>query len=241
MAGVIGYITDYAARNDSFRAADLLEDAQRNYPMSRAVLNAYLSNLVEQGKLERMGRGVYGSTAKKNRFAPEPGEKAARLYRSMKQEFPLIRMCVYEGHWISPLMHNLANNQAIYLEIEKSVSETVFHNLRDRGLTAFYRPYKTVMYNYVDLGNAPVIVKNLVTESPLQTFGEIQIPTLEKLLVDMYCDPDFFYLQGSEYWHIMHNAHRYSINTSKMLRYAARRSAAEEIKWIWEESVNDFD
>lgn len=159
----------------------------------------------------------------------------------MKQEFPLISMCVYEGQWISPLMHHLANNQAIYLEVEKDVSEAVFHKLQDRGLTTFHRPDKTEMYKYVDLGDAPIIVKNLVTEAPLQTIGEVQIPTLEKLLVDMYCDPDFFYLHGSEYWHIMHNAHRYSINTSKMLRYAARRSVAEEIKKIWEESVNDFD
>lgn len=241
MAGVIKYITDFAARNESFRASDLLEEAQSIYPMSRAVLNAYLAKLVEQGKLERIGRGVYDSIAKKNHFTPETGEKASGLYHLMKQEFPLISMCVYEGQWISPLMHHLANNQAIYLEVEKDVSEAVFHKLQDRGLTTFHRPDKTEMYKYVDLGDAPIIVKNLVTEAPLQTIGEVQIPTLEKLLVDMYCDPDFFYLHCSEYWHIMHNAHRYSINTSKMLRYAARRSAAEEIKKIWEESVNDFD
>lgn len=241
MSGVLGYIMDYAARKESFRASDLLVEAEGVYSMSRAVLNAYLAKLVGQGKLERMGRGIYGSTAKKTSFAPEPGEKTAGLYHSMKLEFPLVSMCVYEGQWISPFMHHLANNQAIYLEVEKEVSEAIFHKLQDRGVTVFHRPDKTEMYKYVNLGGAPVIVKNLVTESPLQTVGEVQIPALEKLLVDMYCDPDFFYLQGSEYWHIMHNAHRYSINTSKMFRYAARRSAAKEIKKIWEESVNDFD
>lgn len=241
MTGVIRYITDFAARNESFRAVDLLEEAKSVYPMSRAVLNAYLAKLVERGKLERIGRGIYGSTAKKNRFSPEPGEKAAELYRSIKQAFPLINICVYEGQWISPFMHHLANNRAVYLEVEKDVSEAVFHKLQDRGLTAFHRPDKNEMFKYVDLGSAPVIVKNLVTESPLQTIDEIQIPTLEKLLVDMYCDADFYYLQGGEYWHVMHHAHNYSINTSRMLRYAARRSAAEEIKSIWEETVNDFD
>lgn len=241
MPGVIGYIKDYAARKMSFQATDLLEDAQSAYPMSRAVLNAYLTKLVEQGKLERLGRGVYGSAAKMNRFTPAVGEKTAALYGSVKQEFPLIDMCVYEGQWITPFMHHLANNQAIYLEVERDVSEAIFHKLRDRGLSVFHRPDKADMYKYVDLGNAPVIIKNLVTESPLQTVDEVRIPTLEKLLVDMYCDPDFFYLQGAEYWRIMHNAHRYSINMSKMFRYAARRSEAEEIKRIWEESANDFD
>lgn len=77
MAGVIEYITDFAARNESFRASDLLEEAQSIYPMSRAVLNAYLAKLVEQGKLERIGRGVYGSIAKKNHFTPKTSEKAS--------------------------------------------------------------------------------------------------------------------------------------------------------------------
>ena len=96
----------------------------------------------------------------------------------------------------------------------------------DLKLCFIIDPYRTEMDKYVYLGSAPIIVKNLVSESPLQRIKEIKIPTLEKLLVDMYCDPDFYYLQGGEYWRIMHNAHSYAINTSKMFRYATRRHAA---------------
>ena len=93
----------------------------------------------------------------------------------------------------------------------------------------------------MDLSKGPIIIKNLVTESPLCEQKGLHIPTLEKLLVDMYCDSDFYYLQGEEYWRIMHNAHQYVINTSKMFRYASRRNALQEIKRIWEESINDFE
>ena len=241
MAGVIGYIANYAAGRESFRSVDLLEDLQGTYPMSRAVLNAYLAKLVDQGKLERIGRGLYGSAADRSRFEPDLGEKAVGLYNWLKSKFPLVNMCVYEGLWLSPLMHHLANNRAIYIEVEKAASEYAFHALQDEGLTVFYRPGKTEMYKYVNLGSAPVIVKNLVSEAPLQERGNVKIPTLEKLLVDLYCDVDFDYICGAEFWHVMHNARRYLMNTSTMFRYAARRSAAEEIKRIWEESENDFD
>ena len=130
---------DYAANNESFLAADLLEDAQSLYPMSRTILNAYLAKMVSQGKLERKGRGIY---SKRNNylFSPEPGEKALDLYNSVREAFPFTEICVYEGLWISPLMHHLANNQAIYLEVEKVASEAVFHFIQNQNLTVFYRP-----------------------------------------------------------------------------------------------------
>ena len=240
MAGIIRYIMDYAANNESFLAADLLEDARSLYPMSKTVLNAYLAKMVSQGKLERKGRGIY---SKRNNylFSPEPCEKALDLYNSVREAFPFTEICIYEGLWISPLMHHLANNQAIYLEVEKVASEAVFHFIQNQNLTVFYRPDRAEMDKYVYLGSAPIIVKNLVSESPLLYVKGIKIPTLEKLLVDMYCDPDFFYLQGGEYWRIMHNVHSYVINTSKMFRYAARRNAAKAIKEIWNGSIVYYD
>ena len=227
---------DYAANRESFRALDLLEESQSLYPMSKTVLNAYLAKMVSQGKLERKGRGIY---CKRNNylFSPEPSEKASNLYDSVRKAFPFTDICVYEGLWISPLMHHIANNQATYLEVEKVASEAVFHFIQNQDLTVFYRPDKVEMDKYVFLGSSPIIVKNLVSESPLQRIKGIKIPKLEKLLVDMYCDPDFFYLQGGEYWRIMHNAHRYAINTSKMFRYATRRNVADELKEIWSNSI----
>ena len=139
-------------------------------------------------------------------------------------------------------MHHLASNQITYVEVEKDVAETVFHRLRDSGQVTYLRPDKQMIYNYINLDQPAVFVKNLTTESPLQTMSDIQIPTLEKLLVDMYGDSDFYYLQESEYFHIMHNARiHFAINVSRLLRYARRRGVSDEIKQIFDNSLNDID
>ena len=58
-------------------------------------------------------------------------------------------------------------------------------------------------------------MKNLVSEAPLQEVSGIPMPTLEKLLVDILRDSDFFYLQGSESERFIENAFKmYSVNRS---------------------------
>ena len=55
--------------------------------------------------------------------------------------------------------------------------------------------------------------------------------------MDIYKDPDFYYLQGGEYRSIMSNARMlYSINTDRLFRYASRRSVKEEIMGIYNEA-----
>ena len=73
-------------------------------------------------------------------------------------------------------------------------------------------------------------MKNLVSEAPLQVVSGIPMPTLEKILVDILRDSDFFYLQGSESEHIIENAFKmYSVNRSRLFRYSNRRKVKDEL------------
>ena len=79
-----------------------------------------------------------------------------------------------------------------------------------------------------------VFVKNLVSEAPLQKIDGIPVSTLEKILVDIYCDKGFSYMQDSEYMRIAENAITlFNINKTKLLRYAKRRGAKEELEEIY--------
>ena len=61
------------------------------------------------------------------------------------------------------------------------------------------------------------------------------MPTLEKLLVDILRDVDFFYLQDSESERIIENAFNlYAINRSRLFSYAGRRKVKEELSTILE-------
>ena len=87
------------------------------------------------------------------------------------------------------------------------------------------------MYDYIDLRENCIIVKILVTESPLMEVDGIKVPTLEKLLVDTQKDADFDYLQGSESLNIYQLAfEQYTINTQRLIRYAKRRSISQKIQ-----------
>ena len=80
-----------------------------------------------------------------------------------------------------------------------------------------------------------IFVKNLVSEVPLQEVSGVPMPTLEKLLVDILRDTDFFYLQGSESDRIIENAFNlYTINRNSLFRYADRRKVKEELSSILE-------
>jgi hypothetical protein len=62
-------------------------------------------------------------------------------------------------------------------------------------------------------------------QTPLQKVDSIFTATLEKILVDLFCeDVLFLFYQGSELGNIYNEAFStYSINEKSMLRYANRR------------------
>lgn len=92
-----------------------------------------------------------------------------------------------------------------------------------------------MIYRYVDIDSRVIFVKNLVSEAPMQEVSGVPMPTLEKLLVDILRDTDFFYLQGSESDRIIENAFNlYTINRNRLFRYADRRKVKKELSSILE-------
>ena len=191
--------------------------------------------LASSGKLVRKGSGTY-ALSDKPIFRPNVSNGVKDLYESLKSKYPFTKVCVYEGPWISPLLHHMASNQTIYIDVEKDASEFVFDHLKSDGVKAYYKPDEDMIYRYVNLDERNVFVKNLVSEAPLQKIDGIPVSTLEKILVDIYCDQDFSYLQGSEYERIAENAMTiFNINKTKLLRYAKRRGVKEELEKIYYE------
>ena len=236
------HILEAVSSKDSFTVSDIQDRVGGQLNLDRTRLNWYLSRMADAGRLVRVGRGIYTVSDKRKVFEPEIGEEAQTLYAQFHETFPEVGICVYEGPWLFQFMHHLPSNQILYIEVEKDIAESVFHRLQDEGKTVYLRPDADLIYRYVNMDRDAVFVKSLTTESPLQTISGIKVPTLEKLLVDMYCDPDFYYLQGSEYHHIMHNARsRYAINRSRLLRYARRRNVADKIQNIFDNSEYDID
>lgn len=228
------FILDYAEAHRDFSLGDLFAYLQDKTGIKKSSLSWYLFKLVNENVLVRTGRGKYAKV-KKQVFSPQPIEEVKDVYGLLQSDFPFAKFCVYQGEIISPLQHHLSSNRIIYVETDKNSTETVFNFLKDRNYNIYLRPDKNMIYRYVDMDSRVIFVKNLVSEAPLQEVSSVTMPTLEKLLVDILRDTDFFYLQGSESDRIIENAFNlYTINKSRLFRYADRRKVKEELSSILE-------
>ena len=233
-------IMDYAVLHPNFRLQDLYAHLDGEAEISRQTISWYLTKLTESGLLRRIGHGKYSSQTKQQ-FVISPTDEQHSLSNELKQLWPYAHFCIYDGNAISPLQHHLASNNITYIETEREATSAVFNHLRDGGITAYLRPSRDLIYNYIDLSQPTIFVKPLISESPVQEADGVLVPTLEKLLVDIQKDKDFFYLQEAEGINIFRNAlSLYSINKSRLLRYASRRGLRKEIGAIVQ-AINSND
>lgn len=228
------FILDYAAIHRKFSIKDLFAYLHERIGINRSSLSWYLFKLVNENLLVRTGRGMYTQVTKEA-FAPKPTEEVKEVYNLLQANFPFAKFCVYQGEIIAPLLHHLSSNRVIYVETDRDSAETVFNFLKDGNRDVYLRPDKEMIYRYVDMDSHVYFVKNLVSEAPLQKISGVLMPTLEKLIVDILRDTDFFYLQGSESDRIIENAFNlYAVNQSRLFRYAGRRKVKEELSSILE-------
>lgn len=74
-----------------------------------------------------------------------------------------------------------------------------------------------------------ILVKPLVSEAPLRYEDGIMVPALEKLLVDHDADKEYSSLTNEDIQREYQRAFEvYPVNTSRLLRYAARKGEKEE-------------
>ena len=76
-----------------------------------------------------------------------------------------------------------------------------------------------------------ILIKPLISESPIYEVDGINVPDLEKILVDHESDKEYAALGDAEIQKEFQRAYElYPINTSRLLRYAGRKGKKEEIQ-----------
>ena len=227
MTKVEHHIIEFAKESGVFSPADLYNSSME---ISRQYMQWSLVQLVSKGAVVRVKRGLY-KLAVKPQFSYQVKEDTRQLHSFLKEAFPYAPFCIYDGEILSPLQHHLSYNALTYVETDKSVAEAVFHTLQEKEYKVFYKPGKDEFYKYIDISMPAIIVKPMVSDSPLTTVEGVPGPTLEKLLVDIRRDKDFDYLAGEECARMFENAfNMYSLNTTKLLRYAGRRGVRVELE-----------
>ena len=229
MIGISDKILNYATGVQQLAVDDIPADVFSSN--ERAKLSWYLGKLCRNGKLRRVGRGVY-TLQSANTFMVKANAKARSLYRSLSGQYPFADFCIYSANVITPLLHDMMPNNTLYVETNRDTTQSVFDMLLPKyNGRIFLAPTKEIATTYIDFSKENIIVKPLVTEAPLTLDGKVPVPTLEKLLVDTRVDADFYYLHGYENMEMLRTAiNHYDVNQTRLLRYADRRNAKGSIQ-----------
>lgn len=180
--------------------------------------------------MARIAKGRYTSRPRAS-FVLHAEDTDAGLYSQLKADYPEAPFCIYKGTIFAPLQHHCSYNALTYIETLRELTEVLFHRFQEEGRVVFHRPDKKVFYDYIDISKPGLIIKPLITGSPLKKAGGVTVPMLEKLLVDIRCDADFDYMSGGESVRVLENAASlYTINKTKLLRYAGRRHYREQFE-----------
>lgn len=165
-------------------------------------------------------------------FKPEIGESEQKIYTLLGKGFRELKKSVFSTRIINEFMLHQPVRFFTLTEVAKEGLESAFFYLKDNGIrNVFLQPEEKELQRYIsELDNA-VILQPLISKAPLQKIRKTSTATLEKLLVDLFCDKKlFFTYQGAELVFIFNNAYRkYTIDFTKLFSYARRRNREQEL------------
>jgi len=222
----IDNLKSYFKEREFFGSNDLFEFYSKQEPeVTATTINWRIYNLVQKGILHRVGRGKFNLDGGTH-FIPELSADIKTLSRQLHKQYPYLKVCIWNTAVINEFMLHQPGSFFILIEVDSVAVESVFYFLKENKYQPFFDPDTHLISKYANDRRAALVVKSLVSESPCQNIQGVKTITIEKMLVDIYCDDKIFAAQqGSEMNHVFKEAlTKYSVNENRMLRYAARRN-----------------
>lgn len=225
-------LIEFLRRKETFTVKEILTFLREKIPdATENAASLRLHRLVKSGEIQRLGRGLYIISDKK-KFRPSPDETQKEISERINNQFPYIKYCSWRLSSIREFHQHLPVTEYLIVEVEEEAMDAVFHFLKDSRENIYKTPSKEIIEDIIIGAGEPIIVIPLISQSPLMRIDGVTMPTLEKILVDLFAEKDLFYfLQGNELLHIFRNAtDKYAVNLDKMLRYAGRRNKKKELQ-----------
>lgn len=129
----------------------------------------------------------------------------------------------------------------IFVDVEKDGMEPVFHALQgmNLGRNILLAPSPKDCDRYLT-GTDAIVVRQLISQSPLKEVDGCIVPLIEKILVDAIGDNELLFASGSEIYNIYEYAREKNrVNMKKLLRYASRRNRKDKVEKIINTIDND--
>jgi hypothetical protein len=139
---------------------------------------------------------------------------------------------IWSTEWVKQWMLHVPRSSEVIVEVEKGAEDGVFYFVSESYSNVFINPSNDILDKYADDNKEKIIIKNLITDAPLQKIDNIQIPSIEKIIVDLILDDELFsHYQGRDLSNIIEQAYQYNtINEDRLYRYAQRRGKRDFVK-----------
>ncbi len=222
---------------DAFSREELFDFFRYFEPnLKKGTFGWRIYDLKEKDIIKPIQRGYY-TISYKPKYKPKISSELIKLSKLISERFEDVKCCLWDTDWINEFSQHQSGKKLIIIEIEKDFIESLYYELKDAFRFDFYlSPDEKVIDFYISESQSPVIIKKLITRSPIskQTEKKIKfyIPLLEKMLVDLFTENKLFYFyQGAELIHVYKNALKnYTLNYTKLFSYAKRREKEQDIK-----------
>ena len=222
---------------DAFSRKELFDFFKCFEPdLKEGTLGWRIHDLKNKNIIRSVQRGYY-TISFKPKYKPDISGIFLKLAKVISKRFEDVKYCIWDTDWINEFSQHQSGKKIIIIEIEKDFVETLYYELKDNFKLDFYlNPDEKTIDFYISESQSPVIIKNLITRSPISKRTEMKIkfytPQLEKILVDLFTENKLFYFyQGAELMHVYENALKnYTLNYTKLFSYAKRRKREQDIK-----------
>jgi len=195
--------------------------------------------LKENGVISSIKKGMYVLRENKE-HSPTVSRQVKRISNQIKKNFPYTNYSIWDTEWLNEYMIHQPGNFTIIVEVEESAVSAVYTTIQGIMPNVFIYPLAKDVMRLINSSDKSIVVKQLVSRSPIREFQKVKIPKLEKILVDLFIDDELFIeYQGEELINIFNSvSNQHVINFTTLFSYAARRNNKENIKKFMIDKTN---
>ena len=190
-------LRDTFKKREAFTKKEL-EDFFRMYEpdLNEHTFRSRIFHLKKKNIIAQLDKNKYTLVVKK-KFDP-PLDTELAILDILTTGFMLSEpYCIWNSGWVNQFSRHQAMKNFHIVEANKEELEPLFYHFKDEGLeNVFLNPEEDTLYRYARDKEVPIVLKPLISRAPLmeEKYGTktVIVPTLEKILVDLYTDEAIF-------------------------------------------------
>ena len=193
-------------------------------------MGGVISELIGAGAIERIGRNRYiASNSRHSIYHQHYSEQLETIASCITDKYPLVVFMIWDTLALNEFLNHQIANSTIFVEVEPVLERAVFEHLRQTlDRTVLFKPDQKSLNTYWEPG--VIVVQKLTSQVPTSRENK-HLPALEKIVVDLFANKllETLFSQDELPSVIEQIFERYTIDESRLYRYAKRRNCYERI------------